>query len=136
MRSLAVVLLVGALVSAGCGSSGGGATIVTVGALNLDLPITVPSDIPAPSNGEYAGENEQAAPYRAVQVGSDFDSEELRAAVRDFAESVGANYDESIEQALYTTTIDGVDQGVYVSVRTTDVGPYPTLLEIGTVDVE
>lgn len=117
-------------------SDDGGSTITTVGALGLDLPIAVPADIPAPSTGEYVGENEAAAPYRAVQIGSEHDAEELRAAVRSWAGSVGANYDESLEQAVYVATVDGAEMGVYVWVRTTDVGDHPTLLEIGTVAVE
>ena len=141
-------LLIVVIALAGCGGDDDGgpsedgepasdtAIIVTVGDLDLDLPIAVPADIPAPSSGVFAGENELATPYRAIQIGSDYDPEALRAAVRAFGESAGANYDESLGQVLYITTVDGVEQGVYVWVRTTDVGDHSTLLEIGTVDVE
>ena len=115
----------------------GGATIVTVGELGLDLPIVVPDEIPAPSSGVYVGEIEGDDPYTSVHIGSDYDASELRAALRDWAAAAGANFDDSLEQALLVTSNpDGTTTAVYAWVRTTDQGDYPTLLEIGTVTQE
>ena len=134
----AVAVLAVLTTTTGCGGddSGGGpdpeATIVTVVDLQLDLPVEVPGDAPAPSNGVYAGEPTGTDPWESIWIGSDFDPEALRAAVRAFGESTGARYDDLLEQIVYNTTIGGEDRAVYVWVRTTDQGDHPTLLEIGT----
>ena len=118
-------------------SDSGGATIVTVGELVLDLPIVVPDEIPSPSSGVYVGEIEGDDPYTSVHIGSDYDASKLRAALRDWADAAGANFDDSLEQALLVTSNpDGTTTAVYAWVRTTDQGDYPTLLEIGTVTQE
>lgn len=132
------VVAVLALLMAGCGGgeSEPEATIVTVADLQLDLPIEVPGDIPAPSNGVYAGQPTATDPWVSIWIGSDFDPARLRGAVREFGEAIGAAYDATLEQIVYNTTISGEDRAVYVWVRTTDQGDHPTLLEIGTTPVD
>ena len=155
MRRFCILLAAVLVLAAACGSNGdepstassddggreeadasdsGGATIVTVGELGLDLPIVVPDEIPAPSTAVYVGEIEGDDPYTSVHIGSDYDATALRAALRDWADSAGANFDDSLKQALLVTSNpDGTSTAVYAWVRTTDQGDYPTILEIGTV---
>lgn len=137
---LAAVLVLGPAVG-GCGDDDSGPAdadtgLVTVVALDLELPFAVPGDIPAPSDGELAGENEAASPYRAVQIGTSFDAEQLREEVRAFGRSVSARYDEGTGQVVYETDLDGVRHTVYVWVRTDDGGDHPTLLEVGILENE
>lgn len=128
-----------AVLAAGCGGDDGGgedASLVTVGDLGLDLPISVPPAIPAPSDGEYVGQP-PAEPWSAVQIGSAFDPEALRQAVRSFADTEpSARFDETIQQLVFEADIEGLPHSVYVWVRTNADIDLSTILEIGTVPLE
>jgi len=129
-------LMAVALLAGGCGDDESGAepaSLVTVGDLALDLPISVPDDIPAPSDGEYGGDA-SLEPWSAIQIGSRFDPEELRAAIRAFGDTVeGSRFDEAIGQVTYQADLDGAPHTVYVWVRTNADIDLSTILEIGTV---
>lgn len=138
-RVLVGVVTVLSLCATGCGGDDAtveAATLVTVGDLGLDLPFSVPADIPAPSDGQFVGQP-PADPWSAIQIGSTFDPESLRAAVRTFGDSVdGSRFDDSLGQVTYETEIDGVRHSVYIWVRTNADVDLSTLLEIGTVESE
>ena len=152
-KAATMIVMIGCALAA-CGGDDSGAlnvganegnvdvpTMVTLGELGLELPIVVPSDIPAPSDGVYAGENELAARYRAVQIGTLYDPTALRSTVRQFAETVGGNYDATLGRVTYVIEMKGVETGVYVSARkyvqTSIHGDtYSSLLEIGIVEVD
>ena len=112
--------------------AGAAPAMTTIGALALELPITVPPDIPVPEDAVYIGESETAAPYRAVQFSTAMDAEALTQALEAYATETEANWDPATGQVTFLTELDGAPHNVYAWVRTNEG---QTILEIGTIAI-
>jgi hypothetical protein len=118
--------------SEGASDSDGSSGIVTVGALGLDLPIPVPDDIPAPSDGVFV-EVRTLGEWETIHIGTAQDAEQLRTAIKDHAGAVEfGRYDETLGALMF----DLPDYAYSIRVFTTDQGDYDTYLEIATFKIE
>ena len=141
-RWLIGVLLSAALLVTACGDDSGGTgageeggdgpAVVTLGELGLDLPIELPPDLPAPSDGTYVGDSPEAEPWTAVRIATQIDQAVLDEAIRAFAESdPDAGLDESIVQAQTTRDLSDGRYGVYIWTRTIDE---QLIVEMGRIE--
>ena len=139
---MVLILLSAAVLATACGDDGGGTgageeggdgvVVVTLGELGLDLPIELPPDLPAPSDGTYVGDSPQAEPWTAVLIATDIDQAVMDEAIRAFAESdPEAGLEESIVQAQTTRELSDGRYGVYIWTRTIDE---QLMVEVGRIE--
>lgn len=114
--------------SEGASNSDAAVEIVTIGALDLDLPIPAPDDIPAPSDGVFV-DVQTLGEWETIRIGTAHDAEQLRAAIKDHTGTVeSGRYDEALEALMF----DLPDYTYNLRVATTDQGDFSTYLEIDT----